>query len=591
MPLYPHQDRETLEARIKLRFCNNLLFQLPTGGGKTAIDAELTFRATERGFTSWFIVPRNELLNQASAHYIKWNVPHGIIGVGRKESRAFKAHIVSRQTLVRRYDKIKIWPDFLKIDEAHIAVPRQLEIINLCNQARAAVGKPPAKVIGYTATPELLSGLGLHIQGGGPYEDIVYGESIPSLTAMGYLSELRYFRPPPPEGIEELHRRGTELDADELDKLLKKDKVYGNAIQHYKKMGGINKTSYSFPGSPINQHNKNFHKGRPALIFLRTVQAAHEMAQQFRNAGFEFYCIEGKMKKGEVKTLIQAHRDGKIDGLTNCDIGTYGLDIPRIEYSASLRPTGSRALYFQMVGRGLRPFEERYCNYCQLVYYGYTCPQCQSEGDLIYKKEESLFFDHVGLIDEHYHPEYPGVPLFYLDEIEWNFYGTKKRERMKKPDRSINCPYIDYMLCAKKICSGCKFLPGNAVAKTPEIKIINTELIEADKPILMSNRPLEEQKEYTERIAQNIHEYINNNGNADPGPVERLLKIAEELKRSAMWVYYVLTESKITPDGKPKKNKAVDVTLLFLIARIKKYKKPNGWVYYRRKELERRLKK
>lgn len=176
MPLYPHQDRQVNEARKKLRTCNNLLFQLPTGGGKTAIVAELTFRALQRGFTSWFIVPRNELLNQASMHYLKWEVPHGIIGVGRKESRAFKVHVVSRQTLVRRYDKIKNWPDIMFIDEVHIAVTRQLEIIKLCNQARAALGKPPVKVIGLTATPELLCGLGLHVQGGGPYEDIVMGE-------------------------------------------------------------------------------------------------------------------------------------------------------------------------------------------------------------------------------------------------------------------------------------------------------------------------------------------------------------------------------------------------------------------------------
>lgn len=593
MPLYPHQDRQVNEARKKLRTCNNLLFQLPTGGGKTAIVAELTFRALQRGFTSWFIVPRNELLNQASMHYLKWEVPHGIIGVGRKESRAFKVHVVSRQTLVRRYDKIKNWPDIMFIDEVHIAVTRQLEIIKLCNQARAAIGKPPVKVIGLTATPELLCGLGLHVQGGGPYEDIVIGESIPSLTSMGYLSPLRYFRPPPPEGIDKLHCKGTELDANELDQLLKKKKIYGDAIEHYRKKGGIEKISYSFPGNPTLQHNKNYHKGKPALIFLRSVLAAHEMAEQFRNAGYEFHCIEGKMKRGKIKTLIQAHRDGKIDGLTNCDIGTYGLDIPRIEYSASLRPTLSRALYFQKVGRGLRPFEERYCRQCKKIYYGYICNQCKSKGDLVYKKEESLFFDHVGLIDEHYDYRYPGVPLFYINDIEWNFYGTKKRERMKKPDRSINCPYIDYMLCAKKSCVGCKYLPENATQKKPVIEIINTELVETKKPVQMSDRPPEEQKKYTEMIAANIQEYVNNNGNPDPGPVERLLKIAEELGYSVMWVYHRLAKAKITRDSQEEtqgKNKAIDVQLLFMIARIKKFKKANGWVYYARKRLEGRIK-
>lgn len=587
MPLYPHQQREVNEAREKLRSCNNLLFQLPTGGGKTAIDAELTKRATEKNYICWFIVPRNELLNQASAHYMKWGIPHGIIGAGAKESRAYKAHVVSRQTLVRRYKKIKNWPDFMKIDEAHIAPERQKEIIEICNRKRAELGKPPAKVIGYTATPELLSGLGLHTTGGGPYDDIVYGESIPSLTALGYLSPLRYFRPPPPEGIENLHRKGTEFNPDELDDLLKKRKIYGDAIQHYRKNAAIKKTAYSFPGQSTIQHNQNFHKGKPGLIFLRTVQAAYETAEQFRNAGYEFYCIEGAMKKKKVKTLIQAHRDGKIDGLTGCDMPTYGLDIPRLEYGASLRPTLSRALYFQMVGRILRPFQERYCNHCQATFYAYTCPQCRAEENLIYVKEESFFFDHVGLIDEHYDPRYPGVPLFYIEDIEWNFYGIKKRERMKKPVRTINCPYIDYMLCAKKTCSGCKFLPGNAIPQKPEIRYIKTELIEAKKPPAFSDRPPEEQKRYTKMIAHNIQEYANNNGNADPGPVERLLKIADELNRSVMWVYHVLSESKVSPDGKPDKNKAINITLLHMIAKIKGYKK--GWTWYQKKRLERRI--
>jgi len=588
MPLYPHQNRVVGKARKKLRICNNLLFQLPTGGGKTAIVAEIFFQALKRKNKCWFMVPRNELLNQGSSHFTKWNVPHAIIGNGRNECTAFDAHVVSRQTLTRRYGKIKVWPDLLAIDEAHIAVLRQIEIINLCNKERAKIGKPPTKVVGLSATPELLSGLGLHVNGGGPYEDIVYGESIPSLTALGYLSPLRYFRPPPPEGISDLHRKGTEFDAEELDKLLTKRKVYGDVIEHYRKNGVVKKTSYSVPGSPTIQTNKNFNKGKPALIFLRTVKAAHEMAQQFNNAGFKFFCIEGEMKKGEIKTLIQAHRNGEIDGLTGCDLPTYGLDIPRLEYLATLRPTLSRALYFQMVGRGLRPFEERYCNHCQRLYYGFTCPQCRLEGSLVYKKEETLFFDHVGLIDEHYHPDHPGIPLFYLDDIEWNFYGTKKRERMKKPDRTVNCPYIDYMLCGKKTCAGCKFLPGNAVAQTPKIEIINTELVESEKLITFSSRPPEEQKEYTERIAQNIQEYVNSNGSAAPGPVEKLLKIAEELGRSAMWVYHVLTKAKIIPAQQQEKNKAIDIPLLYIIAKIKNYKK--GWVWFKRNELERKVK-
>ena len=585
MPLYPYQEKQVNPAREKLRKINNLCFQLPTGGGKTAIVAELTSRAWKKDTVTWFIVPRNNLLDQASEHFQKWKIPHSLIGHGRKESRAFKTHIVSRDTLVRRYKKIINWPDLMFIDEVHIAIPRQNEIIRICNLSREKIGKPSAKVIGLTATPETLSGIGLHTSGGGPYEDIVWGESIPSLTSMGYLSPLRYMCPPPPEGIESLHRRGTEFNPDELDALLKKKKVYGDAIDHYRKYGAVKKICYSFPDSPTIQHRKNYAKGKPAIFFLRTVKAAHEMAEQFRNAGFSFHCIEGAMKKKTIHTLIQAHRDGKIDGLTNCDIGTYGLDIPRIEYGASLRPTLSRPLYFQKVGRCLRIFEERYCRKCSHLFTSPYCPSCRSPGLLVYKKEETIFMDHVGLIDEHYHPDFPGVPLFYLKDPGWNFYGTQKRKRMKKPDRSINCPYLDYTRCGKKTCIGCPHLPAGGKKKTPEVVIIKTELVEAKKPISMAERPPEEKREYIQQISQNIDEYET--AELSPGPVERLLEIAADLGRSPMWVYHMLVQKTTDPTEKVEKNKAVDVPLLFAIQRVKGNKP--GWVWFQRKRLEKKL--
>jgi len=79
-----------------------VFYQLPTGGGKTAIIAAITSTAYSRNFRVWFVVPRNELLQQASEHFQRWGVPHGIIAAGREESRAFRVHVVSKDTLLRR---------------------------------------------------------------------------------------------------------------------------------------------------------------------------------------------------------------------------------------------------------------------------------------------------------------------------------------------------------------------------------------------------------------------------------------------------------------------------------------------------------
>ena len=45
-----------------------------------------------------------------------------------QESRAFKIHVVSKETLQRRWEKIKEWPDLIIIDEAHINLDFQIEL-------------------------------------------------------------------------------------------------------------------------------------------------------------------------------------------------------------------------------------------------------------------------------------------------------------------------------------------------------------------------------------------------------------------------------------------------------------------------------
>jgi superfamily II DNA or RNA helicase len=393
--LRDYQQTLYTQAREQLAKNKSIFIQLATGGGKTAIFSSMCESVFQKDKRAWIIVPRKELLMQGSNHLGKWKVPHGIISAGNDESRAFKIHVVSKDTLIRRYDKIKNWPDLLIFDEAHLYLDRQKEIVSHLPDH--------SKVIGFSATPERLDGRGLSEL----YESLIEGPSIPWLTERGFLTNLRYYAPPL-QGIENIHKRGTELDEEELEELLKRRKVYGELVGHYEKYG----------------------KGKAALIFCRSVKSAYHTAERFQEKGFNFHCLEGKMPAKKRRDLIQAHKMGEIDGLTNCDLATYGLDIPRIEYGASIRPTLSRALYFQMIGRILRPFEDPITGY---------------------KKEEALFFDHVNLVLEHQEDKFPGVPPHYVHHIEWNFTGTEKRKRKKKDANMRLCPFLDYMYCEKCI--------------------------------------------------------------------------------------------------------------------------------------------
>lgn len=553
MALRDYQAQDIAELRPLVADHRSVLHQLPTGAGKTAEISEIVslIRALNPHFVVWFVCPRNELLQQASEHFEKWNISHSHIKAGREESIAFKVQIVSKDTLLRRLHRIKNWPDVLIFDEAHLYYDAQLKIIEWARQAR-----PALKVIGITATPERLDGRGLSTKAGGSYEAIHFGCSIPWLTDRGFLAPLRYFAPPI-IGLQSIHRRGTEYDANELETLLEKRKVYGDVVRYYQKYGSINHTSISSIAG-ITRIKSNYHKGRPALIFCRSVKSAYETAHRFSEAGYLFFCIEGDMKKGERRRLIDALRKGEIDGLTNCDLATYGLDIPRVEYGASIRPTLSRALYFQMVGRILRPFNN---------------------------KEEALFFDHANLVEEHSDASSPGIPLFYLPELTWNFNGRERRERAPADASAVRlCPLKDYQYCADPACARVCRLDPDAASKRAALEVVDVALQERTPARGWSELAPGEKRDVQDRIGSATDAWLaalaEDPPRIDPGPVGELLRIADELGRSKLWVYWYLSE---------KENKrAVNVPLLHEIARQSGFKP--GWVFFQTKRIREGLK-
>lgn len=552
--LRDYQARDIAELRPLVAAHRSVLHQLPTGAGKTAEIAEIVslIRALNPGFVVWFVVPRNELLQQASEHFAHWKISHGHIKAGREESRAFKVQIVSKDTLLRRLHRIKAWPDVLIFDEAHLYYDAQLLIMQW-----ASAAKPALKVIGITATPERLDGRGLSTKAGGPYEVAHFGPNIPWLTDRGFLSSLRYFAPPI-SGLEKIHRRGTEYDATELEALLEKRKVYGDVVRYYEKYGQVGKTGISLQGTAtIRTNATSYHKGRPALIFCRSVKSAYETAERFTQAGYLFFCIEGAMRKGLRKELIDALRNGKIDGLTNCDLATYGLDIPRVEYGASIRPTLSRALYFQMVGRILRPFAG---------------------------KEEALFFDHANLVEEHSDSSSPGTPLFYVEGLTWNFDGRERRERETAEAAVRLCPLKDWQYCADPACArACKLVPTNESGRL-ELQTVDVPLQERVVPQRWADLAPGERRDVQERVGRAADAWVSaqteDPPRIDPGAVGELLAVAKELGRREMWVYHFLCE-RDTRDGKPRH--AINHTLLHEIARQKGFKR--GWAWFKAQEL------
>lgn len=332
---------------------------------------------------------------------------------------------------------------------------------------------------------------------------------------------MKYYAPPL-EGLDTVHRKGLDYDENELAQLFAERKVYGKAVDHYVRHAA----------------------GKSTLVFARSVAESEKIAAEFRARGFSFEPISGKTPTKLRKDLLAGLQSGTIHGLVNCELVTYGLDIPRIECLILLRPTMSKALQTQMIGRGLRVSPET-------------------------KKRECVVLDHVNLIREFGHPFSP---------YEWQFHGREKRKKAPAdPEIRLRlCPET-FMYCDKPSCIGCEY--NTTKRKTRAEAIVDCQLSEQEAPVPLQTRPVEEQAVFRERLDDAIDRAraAIQDGHIDAGAIGDLLTLARQIGRQPLWVYWRLSEGRLT----------ANVPLLSEIARQEKYKP--GWVYFARGKIQETL--
>ncbi|MCK4814820.1 hypothetical protein KA005_03545, partial [bacterium] len=354
------------------------------------------------------------------------------------------------------------------------------------------------------------------------YEDIIYGPDFSDLIADGYLSQMQYFCPPFDFKVK---KRGDDYDPKTIEEILESRKIYGKVIGHYR-------------DNAI---------GKPTLVFCPSVKNSQETAQKFRDSGFNFESIDGTMTDNQLDTILTALEEKKIDGVTSCEIATYGLDIRSISNIIMLRKTMSRALFFQMLGRGTRP----------------------EIGKML------TVFDHVGNFRELATGEAgPDDPVEKCFDVEWNFDGQEKNKKSKgEVVASLKlCPDCGlYNASSATICRHC----GEAKEqKKIRYEEIDGRLIEVKGPIKFFDREASERRQIQEKVDGLIARLkieMTDHGLAE------LLKQAEERGWNAMKIYWELSAGMM----------AVNVPLLHAICRIREYKR--GWIWMQTNTIEKRL--
>lgn len=374
--LRDYQQRGFDEIRAGFRRYRRLCYQGATGSGKTAIFSRIAWGVASRQRRAWILLHREELVRQTSETLAACGVPHDLV-VPDEPGGDAPIQVCSVQTLVRRIERKRAGPvDLIIVDEAHHAVAGSWR--------RILDSRPEALVLGVTATPSRLDGQGLGVEAGGVFEYLILGPTIRELTAAGWLSPTVVHAPPLVADLEGLRVRAGDFEREELAARLDKPTITGDAVAHYSRR------------SP----------GRPALAFCVSVAHAEHVAQQFRAAGFRAESVDGRLNEHLRRRRILDLAEGRLDVLTSCDLVSEGTDIPRVETVIGLRPTQSRVLYGQQVGRAMRP----------------------APG-----KTRALILDHVGNVYRH------GLPDA---DYPWTLAGRPRRKR-----GDVDLPSVDVRRC------------------------------------------------------------------------------------------------------------------------------------------------
>ena len=94
--------------------------------------------------------------------------------------------------------------------------------------------------------------------------------------------------------------------------------------------------------------------GKTVLFFGTNVNQALMMSKILNDRGIASAAVTGETRSSVRNEYINSFRSRRISVLCNYQVLTTGFDAPRTDSIIIARPTSSRVLYEQMVGRGLR---------------------------------------------------------------------------------------------------------------------------------------------------------------------------------------------------------------------------------------------
>ena len=309
-----------------------VLVSLPTGTGKTVVFAHFptALRMKKRLLV---LAHREELLTQAEEKFRSVD-PDLKIGIERAEERAAsdtQVVIASVQTLAHSQGArlSRFNPDdfsIIVVDEAHHAVAESYR--RILNHFGLFKPETSRYLVGFTATPRRGDKQGL----GEVFQEVCYARDLRQMIAQEYLCPIRGWRVDTNLSLDDVTVRHGDFVESQLARVVNTPSRNRLLTTSYIRLAGH----------------------RRAIVFCVDVQHARDVCQEFLDAGIRAASVWGEMPREDRRRILSQFSNDEIAVLTNCNLLTEGFDEPRINCVLMARPTKSKLLYAQMVGRGTR---------------------------------------------------------------------------------------------------------------------------------------------------------------------------------------------------------------------------------------------
>ncbi|KAH9044720.1 P-loop containing nucleoside triphosphate hydrolase protein [Lactarius pseudohatsudake] len=325
---------------------------LPTGAGKTAVFISLLSRLEPRkgqpsATKSLVIVNSIELAKQAAAHARQqrpdWTVEIEQGGM-HKASGDADLTVATYQTLLEGERLHKFSPQGFKavvVDEAHhAAAPSYRRILSFFhsdipspeNHSHARPVRDAVPIFGFSATFSRHDGLAL----GSVFERIVYHRDFLDMIKEKWLCNVRFTTVKANIDLKDvtINTHSGDFSATSLAHVINTETINKLVVQTWL--------------------DRAASKRKSTLVFAVNVAHVRALTKTFQLAGIDARYLYAGTPSAERVASIDAFKSGEFPVLLNCALLTEGTDIPNIDCVVVARPTRSRNVFMQMIGRGMR---------------------------------------------------------------------------------------------------------------------------------------------------------------------------------------------------------------------------------------------